>query len=155
MRQVLVADDDPGIRGVLQVVLEDEGYNVATVKDGAEAVAFLTGADEACVVLLDVCMPYVTGLEVCSLLHRSIPDGGRHRVLLMTAGLFSEQDLPHPARCLIRKPFELTTVLDAVAALAADLVANDDAKPSDPSASGLDIRRGAISGPFRSFWNAA
>ncbi len=62
--RVLLVEDDPGVRAALLLGLEDEGYAVAAVGTGAEALARLdaSGAD---VVLLDVALPDLSGIEVC------------------------------------------------------------------------------------------
>ena len=64
MRQVLVVDDEARIREVVQYALEREGYRVSAVDDGGKAVdALARGAFD--LVVLDVMLPGVDGLEVC------------------------------------------------------------------------------------------
>jgi two-component system nitrogen regulation response regulator NtrX len=60
--KVLVVDDDPGIRDTLRMILEYEGYEVATAPDGKTALAELD-ANPADAVLLDIKMPGMDGLE--------------------------------------------------------------------------------------------
>ena len=55
-RRVLVVDDDPGIRDALRMILEYEGYQVATASEGKTALAALD-ADRTDAVLLDIKMP--------------------------------------------------------------------------------------------------
>lgn len=63
-RQVLVVDDEARIREVVQYALEREGYRVSSVDDGNQAVDALTrGAFD--LVVLDVMLPGLDGLEVC------------------------------------------------------------------------------------------
>src|SRR6266498_633531 len=62
-RRVLVVDDDPGIRDALRMILEYEGYQVATAADGKIALATLE-ADRIDAVLLDIKMPGMDGLEI-------------------------------------------------------------------------------------------
>ena len=57
------SDDDAGIRDTLRMILEYEGYEVATSPDGKTALADLEGAP-ADAVLLDIKMPGMDGLEV-------------------------------------------------------------------------------------------
>jgi DNA-binding NtrC family response regulator len=61
-QKVLVVDDDPGIRDTLRMILEYEGYEVATAPDGKTALAELD-ASPADAVLLDIKMPGMDGLE--------------------------------------------------------------------------------------------
>jgi two-component system nitrogen regulation response regulator NtrX len=62
-QKILVVDDDAGIRDSLRMILEYEGYEVATSPDGKTALADLEGAP-ADAVLLDIKMPGMDGLEV-------------------------------------------------------------------------------------------
>jgi CheY-like chemotaxis protein len=118
MKRVLVADDDAPIREMLQLLLESEGYEVVTVRDGAEAIDFLTTTEHEWAVLLDVMMPRMSGPEVCARLQQSPGRGRRHKVALMTAGPLEKCQCP-AARTILRKPFKLNTLLDVVAALTA------------------------------------
>ncbi|TFD79176.1 response regulator [Cryobacterium fucosi] len=80
MQKVLVVDDEPQIRTVLRGYLEAEGYGVAEAADGAEALAALRD-DPPALVLLDVMLPGMDGLEVLRQL-RSFSDA---YVILVTA----------------------------------------------------------------------
>ena len=62
--RVLVVDDLAEIRDLLQVYLEDEGYDVLTAKDGQEALTAVA-AHPPDLILLDVMMPGTDGYEVC------------------------------------------------------------------------------------------
>ncbi len=62
---VLVVDDEAGIRQSLKDVLQDEGYQVAAVESGEECLNFL-GREKADVVLLDIWLPGIDGLETLS-----------------------------------------------------------------------------------------
>lgn len=64
MRHVLIADDEERIRDVVQYTLEREGFQVSLAADGQEALDALEKLDVDLVVL-DVMMPRVDGLEVC------------------------------------------------------------------------------------------
>ena len=66
--QVLVVEDDPSVRGLLDTLLSSEGYRVVTASDGIgwlhEAVAC-----QPAVILLDLMMPDLGGLRVLEELH--------------------------------------------------------------------------------------
>ncbi|MFT5354211.1 MAG: two-component system OmpR family response regulator [Polyangiales bacterium] len=64
MRHILIADDEERIRDVVQYTLEREGFQVSLAADGQEALDALEKLDVDLVVL-DVMMPRVDGLEVC------------------------------------------------------------------------------------------
>jgi CheY-like chemotaxis protein len=121
MWRVLVVDDERAIRELLRAVLELEGYQVLTAGDGAEAVELLESAEAPWIVLLDVMMPRLGGLEVCERLQLAGAERARHTVALMTAGLLSAEECPAPARALLRKPFNLDEVVRLVARLAGEL----------------------------------
>jgi CheY-like chemotaxis protein len=59
--QVLVVEDDPSVRGLLDTLLTTEGYRVTTASDG---VAALAAAQRPAVILLDIVMPDLGGLRV-------------------------------------------------------------------------------------------
>jgi len=63
MQRVLVVDDEPHIRAVLRGYLEADGYTVAEASDGETALSMLR-ADPPDLVLLDVMLPGIDGLEV-------------------------------------------------------------------------------------------
>lgn len=68
--RILVADDDPGIREVLAYALDREGMEVIESRDGAEALAAATGQSPD-LVILDIGMPEMDGLDVCRELRRT------------------------------------------------------------------------------------
>jgi two-component system, OmpR family, response regulator MprA len=79
--RLLVVDDDPSVREALALVLDLNGFDVATAGDGREAIRTLSIASPDAVVL-DVLMPGLDGLEVCRRL-RAV--GNRTPVLMLTA----------------------------------------------------------------------
>ena len=62
--RVLVVDDDPQLREALTRALELDGYQVTTASNGAKALDSLSNGRPD-VMVLDVMMPYVGGLDVC------------------------------------------------------------------------------------------
>ena len=62
-KTVLVVDDDPTQRRLIQAVLDREGYAVVHAESGGEAIDRLTKGGGADVVLLDLVMPGLSGLE--------------------------------------------------------------------------------------------
>ena len=65
--RILVADDSPTIVGILQAMLEEEGYEVIPAMDGIEAIskAYQEIPD---LMVLDIFMPKINGYQVCRLL---------------------------------------------------------------------------------------
>src|SRR5438445_1670167 len=73
--RVLVVDDDPVIQKLLQVNFEMEGYSVITASDGVEGLE-RARAERPDIVILDVMMPKMNGLEVASALKGSADTAG-------------------------------------------------------------------------------
>lgn len=104
---MLVADDDPGVVGLVEAVLADEGYEVLTATDGEEALA-LAQSHNPDVVLLDVMMPRLDGLQVCRRL-RDNPATSHLCVIMLTARtMVADQlgGLDAGADDYISKPFD-------------------------------------------------
>jgi two-component system response regulator AtoC len=72
-RRVLVVDDAEGIRTFLANCLELRGYEVDSAEDGARALALLEGGADPDVVLLDVMMPGVDGLQTLERIRELAP----------------------------------------------------------------------------------
>jgi two-component system response regulator ChvI len=69
IRRVLIVDDDQGLRTVLAAALGDEGFVVAQAGDGAAGLRAFE-ADGADLIILDILMPEMDGLEVCRRIRR-------------------------------------------------------------------------------------
>jgi two-component system, OmpR family, alkaline phosphatase synthesis response regulator PhoP len=63
-RHILVADDEPHIGRIIQLKLERGPYRVTLVPDGKVALERLRSEEPIDLVLLDIMMPYVSGLDV-------------------------------------------------------------------------------------------
>ena len=81
-QRVLVVDDEPGIRGSLSGVLEDEGYEVETVGDGESCLAILAQRPFDAV-LLDVWLPGIDGMETLIRI-QEIPQPDRPMVVMIS-----------------------------------------------------------------------
>ena len=73
MHEILIVDDEADIRTSLAGILEDEGYNVRTAENGQQALDMITEKIPH-LVLLDIWMEGMDGLEVLSRLKRRVPD---------------------------------------------------------------------------------
>jgi len=113
---VLLAEDDRAIRHALERALSLEGYQVTAVADGVEALAqaHKTPPD---VLLLDVMMPGIDGLQVCRVLRA---EGDRTPILMLTA-LVETADriagLDAGADDYVVKPFDVEEVFARLRAL--------------------------------------
>ncbi|HEX6122955.1 MAG TPA: response regulator [Ktedonobacterales bacterium] len=139
MSRVLVVDDDRGIRELLRVALEAEGYAVSTLSDGRGVVEWLAERREPCVALMDLSMPHMTGWEVCARLAANPAALGAHQLVILTAEPLSAGECPAPALRVVAKPFNL----DALCALVAGLFALPamSASAASPSSVAASVAR--------------
>ncbi len=68
--KVLIVDDDPNIREVISVLLSSEGYDVDAAENGQVAVAKVEAGGVYDIICLDIMMPDMDGIEVCSRIRR-------------------------------------------------------------------------------------
>ncbi|MBP9698857.1 MAG: response regulator transcription factor [Elusimicrobia bacterium] len=115
-RKVLVVEDDAAIAKLLAYNLEKEGYEPLVVKDGESAVALFRSRKPR-LVLLDLMIPKVDGLEVCRLIRatdRSVP-------ILMLTAKSGEVDkivgLEMGADDYVTKPFSVREVMTRIKTL--------------------------------------
>jgi DNA-binding NtrC family response regulator len=74
-RLVLVVDDEPGIRRIIARILLGAGYSVHEAGDGIEALELINSGDPVTdVVVSDIVMPRLNGVELLEELSRSRPD---------------------------------------------------------------------------------
>lgn len=78
--EILIADDEPGIRKVLSISLKDSGYTVYTAPDGQSALEVFRERDPR-IIILDIRMPGIDGMEVLATIKRERPDA---EVIMMT-----------------------------------------------------------------------
>jgi two-component system, OmpR family, response regulator MprA len=114
--RILVVDDEPAVQTALSRALTLERYDVAQAIDGLEALQRMSDAAYE-VVILDVSMPRMDGLEVC----RRLRDGGDRTPVLMLTAREQVDDrvagLDAGADDYLVKPFALRELLARVRAL--------------------------------------
>ena len=119
MAAILVAEDDPDIMVLLQILLEDGGHEVEMVGEGAAALAAYR-ARAADLVVLDISLPgELDGLDVLRILRAE--DGDRPvRVLLLSARA-SDDDVAHGLEAgaddYVVKPFDAAELVARVGRL--------------------------------------
>lgn len=62
--KILVADDDPAILRLVKAIVEKEGFEVITARDGKEAYKVLQSGETFVAAIFDVVMPYIQGTEL-------------------------------------------------------------------------------------------
>ncbi len=68
-KKILIADDSDSIRSLLEMILTAESHEVTQVSDGREALLHLKDHTPD-LIILDITMPFIDGLEVCSRVKR-------------------------------------------------------------------------------------
>jgi DNA-binding response OmpR family regulator len=113
VRAVLVVDDDEDINDVVSLALADQGLEVQSARNGREAFDLLKlGSFQPGLILLDLMMPEMNGTEFLSLL-RAESRFDAVRVIVMSAHAAVSAQI-EGAQALLRKPFDLTQLLDLV-----------------------------------------
>lgn len=117
--RVLVVDDDRGIRETLRAVLEEEGHVVVEAGDGLRALEILRSHGAAYMVLLDLRMPVMDGIDVLRTVAADEWLASRHAYAIITAnpelvpvalaGTKGRLSVP-----VLLKPFDLDAVLETV-----------------------------------------
>jgi two-component system phosphate regulon response regulator PhoB len=120
---ILIADDEPHVVELVRVTLEDNRVRVLDAADGEMALA-VAEALEPDLVLLDVHLPDLSGLEVCRLL-RKHPRLASTRIVMLTAA--AQQDdiargFSAGATDYLTKPFSPVRLLSLVERLMPRLV---------------------------------
>ncbi|WP_153730347.1 response regulator [Sporosarcina obsidiansis] len=113
MKQILIIDDQPGIRLLLEEIFRQAGLETSLASNGKEALNILGEMNPDCI-LLDMKMPGMNGVEVLREIRKQTPDA---LVMMMTA--YSEIELTEEAGSLgidhhFTKPFDIFEVRDAV-----------------------------------------
>ncbi len=111
-KRILIADDDQSILEVMQLILEDEGYEVATSVDGEDI--YKMKGDFPDVLLLDIRMSGIDGRDICKyvkshILKKDIP------VIIISANKDTEQIARKVgADDFLTKPFEIDDLIGKV-----------------------------------------
>jgi CheY-like chemotaxis protein len=113
---VLIVEDDPDVRRLLQELLFSEGFDVRTAEHGAEALRMLR-RDVPDLIVLDLVLPWINGIEVLSTI-RQDPRLSAVPVLVVTASSTLQPDLNvFEPLILMHKPLDTTAFVSAARAL--------------------------------------
>jgi CheY-like chemotaxis protein len=109
---ILVVDDDADMREALRDVLGDEGYSVILASNGKVALGLLSSLRRPCVIILDVTMPIMGGVELYHAI-RAVPDLADIPILFLTSDpLTAPRGVP-----MVEKSVSLDRLLGTVAEL--------------------------------------
>ena len=85
-RHVLVADDEPHIGRIIKMKLEQGPFRVTLAYDGREALEVLDRNDDISLVLLDLMMPHLSGLDVLAAMRANPKYAALPCIILTAAG---------------------------------------------------------------------
>ena len=113
--RILVVDDDVGVNRLIRAILQNQGWEVSSAQDGEEAIRMVHEVPPD-LILLDMMMPKLSGLEVC----RHVTSHFRIPIIMVSA----QFDLDTKAQCLsagaqefINKPFGTEELVNRVKAV--------------------------------------
>ena len=118
VKKILIADDEPDILEIVQYNLQNEGYEVATAKNGNEAID-LAKRFNPDLIILDIMMPGKNGIEVCNIL-RMQPAFNDTLIIFLTAlsdEVTEVKGLETGADDFITKPVSPKVLISKVSAL--------------------------------------
>jgi CheY-like chemotaxis protein len=121
-RIVLLCENEPVLRDVIQRTLSQQGYEVVSSSDGRRGLELIEGGFAIDALVTDLVMPKVGGAEIAQACNR----GGRRTPVVFVSGLLEQKALPElgaPSQYLA-KPFRMHDLLGALQA-----VLGEDAAP--------------------------
>jgi two-component system phosphate regulon response regulator PhoB len=143
--RVLIVEDEKDVREMLRLNLKVGGFDVLEAQNGAEGLA-IAKAELPSVVILDLMMPEMSGMEVCRALRRN-PATSRIPILMLTAKS-TEGDkvagLEVGADDYVTKPFSPRELLLRVRAVARRQPDQGASKPAPVKAGGIQLDRSSM-----------
>ena len=114
--RILLVDDDPSLLQVVSLGLGLQGYDVVTASDGSEALRMLQAGEMPQLIISDVMMPEMDGIELCRNV-RAIPHLAQVPVFIFTA-LNAQDDIDRiraaGATKMITKPFDIVGLASVI-----------------------------------------
>jgi len=116
MQTVLVVDDEFGVAEVLQSILEDEGYRVATAINGKQALARLNEFTPD-LIMLDFMMPIMDGTQTLAAIRNNTAFAKIPVIMMSSLEEVSVRETGTDYDRFLRKPFRARAVVQTVAQL--------------------------------------
>jgi len=116
MQTVLVVDDEFGVAEVLQSILEDEGYRVATAINGKQALARLSELTPD-LIMLDYMMPIMDGTQTLAAIRNNAAFAKIPIIMMSSLEEAAVRETCTDYNSFLRKPFRAMAVLKTVAQL--------------------------------------
>jgi len=120
-RSILIVDDDVDIRETISLILEDEGYAVASAANGEEALRYLRSHPSPSLILLDLMMPGMDGVEFRAEQQRDAQLSGIPVIVVTASGNARERARAMQVDGMIQKPIALDALLETIERCTADV----------------------------------
>lgn len=104
---IMVVDDDPHVRTIVAEFLDGSGYHVLEAGDAREALRLLADSEAVDLIITDVRMPDISGLELAETAMRACAD----LKVILISGYFVSRQVGHR---VLKKPFRMQELADAV-----------------------------------------
>jgi two-component system phosphate regulon response regulator PhoB len=113
-KKILVVEDDDAMRGFVASCLEQSGLTVHPISNGLDALKWLKDEPDADLMVLDLVLPWLNGLELLATLRKD--ETTRTLPVLVTTGTFvtALQFADDPCVSVLRKPFDGRQLVVAV-----------------------------------------
>jgi two-component system, OmpR family, KDP operon response regulator KdpE len=143
-QKILLADDDSQVRRALRTTLTSAGYTVVEARTGEEAVEEVRAEGAVSLVLLDVKMPGMGGLEACRRI-RKISDVPILVISVLRAQQEKVQAFDAGADDYLVKPFGIQELLSRIHALRRRVSGSEPTPPFESAGLKLDFERRRVS----------
>lgn len=139
LRHILVADDEPHIGRIIKMKLENGPFRVTLAYDGQEAVDVLERESDVDLVLLDLMMPRLSGMDVLAIVRKNEKWKDIPCVILTAAGAdqHHRDAMKTGASDFLTKPFSPKKLYALVAKLTG-VVEDETGETENPSPSGAN-----------------
>ncbi len=107
-KRILVVDDEADFREILSEILQLEGFSTETAADGSEALGMMSNGRSYDLVLSDINMPYIDGLELLSEIRRK--HAGVKVILITGTGVRCADG----AEAVLPKPLDFGSLLENI-----------------------------------------
>ena len=108
---ILIVEDEPEIRNVMQESLESIGLNILTAANGQEALVKLGNNAGVSLILLDLMMPVMNGWQFLTAIEKN---SLLNKIPILVVTVFSDQAKDLKVRGVLKKPFDLNDLLTQV-----------------------------------------
>jgi CheY-like chemotaxis protein len=117
--RILVVDDEPGVRALLEEVLTQSGHSVDVIGDAGSAMEIIDAGTIYDVILADIRIPGMNGVELCSLILRKKPKM-KNRIIVITGDVMGtdiKAFLTQNNLSYLSKPFNIEALKEKINAI--------------------------------------